>query len=358
MWPIAVWPRRPRSFCSSKTWRDEAEVAQRGEPAAGRRPRSPPTPGRGAGARRGRSRRAGPRPGRSRGCRRRRTSGARPPSARGAAGRGSGRRRRRRSGAGPSSRAARRRPAGQAITAQPPPSPKSESGPSGSSSSAPIPRVERGLGEADREPAVGDVVRERQQRGGLPEEADQRRLGRQVELRGLAAELAVQRLVLRAGERELGLAGEEDDVALPPARPGRRARRGRGRRSRRPGWGGSSGRRCRCRARRCPRRRGSRAPRPPRAIPSIASASSHAISGFSGLPKLRQSVRASGSPPAQATFRAASSTASAPPVRGSSDASRPWPSSETASPRSDGRRRSTAASSPGLRTVREPTRWS
>src|SRR2546421_256733 len=86
-------------------------------------------------------------------------------------------------------------------------------------------------------------------------------------------------------------------------------------------------------------------------MPSIASSSSHAISGFSGLPKLRQSVSASGSPPAQATFRAASSTASIPAERGSSRAAGPGPSSETASPRMLGRRRSTAASSPGRRAL-------
>ena len=47
-------------------------------------------------------------------------------------------------------------------------------------------------------------------------------------------------------------------------------------------------------------------------MPSIDSASSQPISGFSGLPKLRQSVKPSGSPPAQATFRAASRIAAAP----------------------------------------------
>src|SRR5207302_273488 len=94
------------------------------------------------------------------------------------------------------------------------------------------------------------------------------------------------------------------------------------------------------------------------ASPSIASSSSHAISGFSGLPKLRQSVSARGSPPAQATLRAASSTADIPAARGSSRATGPGPSSETARPRMLGRRRSTAASRPGRRTVREPTRWS
>ena len=43
-----------------------------------------------------------------------------------------------------------------------------------------------------------------------------------------------------------------------------------------------------------------------REMPSIACASSQPISGFSGLPKFRQSVSASGSPPAHATFIAAS----------------------------------------------------
>ena len=91
--------------------------------------------------------------------------------------------------------------------------------------------------------------------------------------------------------------------------------------------------------------------------PSIASASSQPISGFSGLPKLRQSVSASGSPPAQATLRAAPSTAARPASRGSRQPSG-GPSSETASPRHDGRSCSTAASSPGRRTVRERTSWS
>ena len=40
-------------------------------------------------------------------------------------------------------------------------------------------------------------------------------------------------------------------------------------------------------------------------MPSIACVSSQPISGFSGLPKLRQSVSPIGSPPAQATFSAA-----------------------------------------------------
>ena len=53
---------------------------------------------------------------------------------------------------------------------------------------------------------------------------------------------------------------------------------------------------------------------------------------FSGLPKLRQSLR-DGSPPEHATLRAASSTASCPPVRGHRRPMRLWPSSETARPR-------------------------
>src|SRR6476469_11157590 len=52
------------------------------------------------------------------------------------------------------------------------------------------------------------------------------------------------------------------------------------------------------------------------AMPSIAHASSQPISGFSGLPKLRQSVSASGSPPAHATFSAASITADQPASSG------------------------------------------
>ena len=91
-------------------------------------------------------------------------------------------------------------------------------------------------------------------------------------------------------------------------------------------------------------------------IPSIACASSQPISGFSGLPKLRQSVRASGSPPAQATFSAASITAAQPASTGLRQPSG-GPSSETAMPRVPSIR-STAASRPGRRTVREPTRWS
>ena len=50
--------------------------------------------------------------------------------------------------------------------------------------------------------------------------------------------------------------------------------------------------------------------------PAIASRSCHMISGFSGLPKFRQLVSASGRAPVQATLRAASATAAiVPPAR-------------------------------------------
>ena len=52
--------------------------------------------------------------------------------------------------------------------------------------------------------------------------------------------------------------------------------------------------------------------------------------GFSGLPKLRQLVRPSGSAPTQARLRAHSSTASTAPVYGSQATRRPLPSIETA----------------------------
>ncbi len=67
-------------------------------------------------------------------------------------------------------------------------------------------------------------------------------------------------------------------------------------------------------------------------------------------------MSASGSPPAHATFSAASITARQPASNGSRSPSG-GPSSETAMPRMPSIR-STAASSPGRRTVREPTSWS
>src|SRR5207244_8432228 len=76
-------------------------------------------------------------------------------------------------------------------------------------------------------------------------------------------------------------------------------------------------------------------------IPSIASASSAATTGFSGLPKLRQSVSPSGRPPTQATLRAAPSTAWAPAAAALRQPGG-GPCSETARPRFLGRSRSTA----------------
>src|SRR5213594_2045534 len=54
------------------------------------------------------------------------------------------------------------------------------------------------------------------------------------------------------------------------------------------------------------------------AIPSTASRNCQKFSGLYGLPKLRQSVIASGLAPEQARLRAASATAILPPSRGSS----------------------------------------
>ena len=67
-------------------------------------------------------------------------------------------------------------------------------------------------------------------------------------------------------------------------------------------------------------------------------------------------MSASGSPPAQATFIAASITAFQPASIGLRQPSG-GPSRVTAIPRVPSMR-STAASKPGRRTVREPTRWS
>ena len=55
-------------------------------------------------------------------------------------------------------------------------------------------------------------------------------------------------------------------------------------------------------------------------MPSTTSENCHITSGCSGLPKLRQFTSASGRAPVHATLRAASSTTSRPPVRGSSSA--------------------------------------
>ena len=69
-------------------------------------------------------------------------------------------------------------------------------------------------------------------------------------------------------------------------------------------------------------------------------------------------MTAAGRAPVQATLRAASQTAAAPPRRGSSHVRRPLPSSEIAIARRDGVSRTTPASPPGRTAVPEPTSWS
>ena len=99
----------------------------------------------------------------------------------------------------------------------------------------------------------------------------------------------------------------------------------------------------------------------PRAVqasarPVTARSSCQATAGFSGLPKLRQLVRPSGSAPTQARFWAHSSTASTAPACGSQATRRPLPSIETAIARPDsGSIRTAASAASGRRTVREPT---
>ena len=84
--------------------------------------------------------------------------------------------------------------------------------------------VDRRLRERDREAAARDVVQERAPRRRPPEELDERGLGREVEPRRPPTDLAVAGLVLRAGERDRRGAGEQDHVALAPARAARRER--------------------------------------------------------------------------------------------------------------------------------------
>ena len=66
---------------------------------------------------------------------------------------------------------------------------------------------------------------------------------------------------------------------------------------RRSGSAGSRGRRSRCRRRRCPETTGISSARQASAIPRTAASNCAMTSGFSGLPKLRQSVIASGRAP-------------------------------------------------------------
>ena len=168
-----------------------------------------------------------------------------------------------------------------------------------------------------------------------------------------AAQLA--RGTLRAPPRRpvelLGSGCCQHDVALSPA--ARHAADVRDEPTqRRRAWAGWRVRPSRCRARRCRTRRDAEClGRLRDALDRLGQLP--ADLGFSRLPKLRQSVSASGSPPAQATLRAAPSVASA-PARNGIALTAGGPSSETARPRYDGVRRRTAASSPGRRTVATP----
>ena len=82
-------------------------------------------------------------------------------------------------------------------------------------------------------------------------------------------------------------------------------------------------------------------------MPSMTAENCAMISGFSGLPKFKQLVAATGVAPAQATLRAASATECMAPSFGSRYAQRLLQSSAMASPRWVPFTRITPASSPG-----------
>src|SRR6266851_4372813 len=86
-------------------------------------------------------------------------------------------------------------------------------------------------------------------------------------------------------------------------------------------------------------------------MPSIACESCHMISGFSGLPKFRQLVAATGVAPVQATLRAASVTACMAPNLGSSQHQSPLQSSDMARARFVPLTRIRPPSPPGPSTV-------
>ena len=86
-------------------------------------------------------------------------------------------------------------------------------------------------------------------------------------------------------------------------------------------------------------------------MPATASANCHMISGRSGLPKFRQLVAPTGSPPAHATLRAASATARRAPSLGSRRQKRPLPSTDIASARPVPLTRTTPAPSPASTIV-------
>src|SRR5260221_93935 len=85
--------------------------------------------------------------------------------------------------------------------------------------------------------------------------------------------------------------------------------------------------------------------------PSTTCENCHMICGFSGLPKFRQLVAATGVAPVQDTLRADSATACIAPSFGSSQHQRPLPSSAMARARFDPLMRMSPASAPGPSTV-------
>src|SRR6478672_1980846 len=85
--------------------------------------------------------------------------------------------------------------------------------------------------------------------------------------------------------------------------------------------------------------------------PSTTCENCHMICGFSGLPKFRQLVAATGVAPVHETLRADSATACIAPSLGSSQHQRPLPSSAIASARFDPLMRISPASAPGPSTV-------
>src|SRR5437660_4839821 len=85
--------------------------------------------------------------------------------------------------------------------------------------------------------------------------------------------------------------------------------------------------------------------------PSMTSDNCHMIGGFSGLPKFRQLVAATGIAPVQETFLAASATACMAPSLGLSQHQRPLPSSAIANARFAPLIRISPASAPGPSTV-------
>src|SRR6476660_2009139 len=85
--------------------------------------------------------------------------------------------------------------------------------------------------------------------------------------------------------------------------------------------------------------------------PSTTWENCHMICGFSGLPKFRQFVAATGVDPVHETLRADSATACIAPSLGSSQHQRPLPSSAMASARFDPLMRIKPASAPGPSTV-------